>query len=227
MPARRQWRRASGAWRGAGYLAALATPCADADGRRISTHTQREAMVAQLALEKQHLTAYPAEVRAQARADPLQRLRLRAPRASPRAGPCAPRACSASGSYKLHGRRVLTWHWFAAQEASELASYLHSHLGVSEATAAAVIRDIQSSENSDNKMLELHAKCVPRTRCCLECHRLTGSRLVAGLSTASTPSSLARPSTAPLLRTSALPWGLRCLSCPGSSSEKTGVRRST
>jgi hypothetical protein len=32
---------------------------------------------------------------------------------------------------------------------------------VSEATAAAVIRDIQSSENSDTKMLELHAKYFP------------------------------------------------------------------
>ena len=31
---------------------------------RISTHTQKEAMVAQLALEKQHLMAFPAEVRA-------------------------------------------------------------------------------------------------------------------------------------------------------------------
>ena len=46
------------------------------------------------------------------------------------------------------------------QEASELAFYLHSHLGVTEATAAAVIHDIQNSENSDNKMLELHAKCA-------------------------------------------------------------------
>ena len=32
--------------------------------RRISTSTQKEAMVAQLALEKQHLTAFPAEARA-------------------------------------------------------------------------------------------------------------------------------------------------------------------
>ena len=31
--------------------------------RRISTSTQKEAMVAQLALEKQHLTAFPAEAR--------------------------------------------------------------------------------------------------------------------------------------------------------------------
>ena len=51
-----------------------------------------------------------------------------------------------------------------AQEASELAYYLHSHLGVTEATAAAVIRDIQNSDNSDNKMLELHAKCAPHAR---------------------------------------------------------------
>jgi hypothetical protein len=33
---------------------------------------------------------------------------------------------------------------------------------VTEATAAAVIRDIQASDNSDNKMLELHAKYAPR-----------------------------------------------------------------
>ncbi len=85
-------------------------------------HTQREALVAQLALEKQHLTAFPQE------------------------------------------------------EASELAAYLQSHLGVSERTAATVIREIQSSPDALGKMLELHAKCgcarAQRWRCACVCQRV-------------------------------------------------------
>jgi hypothetical protein len=49
----------------------------------------------------------------------------------------------------------------AQQEASELASYLQNHLGVTQTTAASVIREIQSSDDSLGKMLELHAKCAP------------------------------------------------------------------
>ncbi len=66
--------------------------------------TQREATLAQLALEKQHLTAFPNE------------------------------------------------------EASELQEYLQHKLGVSERTAASVIREIQQSDDALAKMLTLHAK---------------------------------------------------------------------
>ena len=111
--------------------------------------------MAQLALEKQHLMAFPAEARPRVAKDTRRGcLRLRSAFAHARP--------PGSGRTRCRGVAVGARRGAdgAAQEASELASYLHSHLGVSEATAAAVIRDIQSSENSDTKMLELHAKCV-------------------------------------------------------------------
>jgi vacuolar iron transporter family protein len=85
----------------AGLLAGAASMAA---GEFISTHTQREATLAQLAVEKQHLLAFPQE------------------------------------------------------EAEELQECLEQKLGVSAATAAAVIRDIQQSEDSLARMLTLHAK---------------------------------------------------------------------